>query len=408
MREFLAVLISFSSIPLLTKKKLSIGSAIWVCAFILTIVSGLGIVSFFDVIIQTLTDISRIKQYVIIIQIGIIGVLLKKYNFIDEIVDSLAKVLKNVRIIIMFIPALIGLLVVPGGAIISAPFVDRIGEENNVPKTRRGVINLIYRHISMHVMPYSNGLLITALLVPQVSIYKVIGFNLIFVAIYSILGYYLYVRKIDIDKVAIESNDEPMLPNLIKLLKYTSPIYIAVILNLFFKLPFHIGLLANLAAIYLLNPTKEFLKDIIEAFNLKVLLSIVGVYLIQNTISRMDYLNNFLLQIFSNTDTLILGIITTSLFFGITTGLSYSSLGVILPILTQLPLSNNRLILFTHFAFVWGFVGYFFSPLHLCQLFTCDYLGIKTSDLYKDYSKFILGLVIALIVLYFALTSIIK
>lgn len=408
MREFLAVLISFSSIPLLTKKKLSIGSAIWVCAFILTIVSGLGIVSFFDVIIQTLTDISRIKQYVIIIQIGIIGVLLKKYNFIDEIVDSLAKVLKNVRIIIMFIPALIGLLVVPGGAIISAPFVDRIGEENNVPKTRRGVINLIYRHISMHVMPYSNGLLITALLVPQVSIYKVIGFNLIFVAIYSILGYYLYVRKIDIDKVAIESNDEPMLPNLIKLLKYTSPIYIAVILNLFFKLPFHIGLLANLAAIYLLNPTKEFLKDIIEAFNLKVLLSIVGVYLIQNTISRMDYLNNFLLQIFSNTDTLILGIITTSLFFGITTGLSYSSLGVILPILTQLPLSNNRMILFTHFAFVWGFVGYFFSPLHLCQLFTCDYLGIKTSDLYKDYSKFILGLVIALIVLYFALTSIIK
>ena len=406
MREFIAVIISFASIPLLSKKKVSIGSAIWVCAFILTILSGLGIFVFFDVMIETLTDINRIKQYIIIIQIGIIGVLLKQYDFIDEIVDSLTKVFRNIRIIIMFIPALIGLLVVPGGAIISAPFVDSIGEENNVSKTHRGIINLIYRHIAMHVMPYSNGLLITALLVPQISIYKVIGFNLIFITIYAILGYFLYIREID--KRVIESKEEPLLPNLIKLLKYTSPIYIAVILNLFFEIPFYVGLLVNLAAIYLLNPTKDFLKDIVKAFNLKVLLSIIGVYLIQNTISRMDYLNNFLLHIFGNTDTLILGVIVTSLFFGITTGLSYSSLGVILPILTQLSLSNNRLILFTHFAFVWGFVGYFFSPLHLCQLFTCDYLGIKTSDLYKEYRKFILGLVAVLIILYFVLTSIVK
>lgn len=405
MREFLAVLISFSSIPLLTKRKVSIGSAIWVCAFILTIVSGLGIFTFFEVLFKTLTDISRIKQYIIIIQIGILGVLLKKYNFIDEIVDSLMKVVKNIRIIIMFIPALIGLLVVPGGAIISAPFIDKIGENYNISKTNRGIINLIYRHISMHIMPYSNGLLVIALLVPQISIYSVIKFNIIFVTIYCILGYFLYIKKVE--KTKIEST-EPVLPNIINLLKYTSPIYIAVILNLLFGIPFYIGLLANFAAVYILKPSKEFVKDIVDAFNLKVLLSIIGVYLIQNSIGRMNYLNSFLLQIFSNSDTIMIGIILSSLFFGITTGLSYSSLGVVLPVLTQLSISHNQLILYTHFAFTWGFIGYFFSPLHLCQLFTCDYLGIKASDLYKEYGKFILGLVAALMILYFVLTSIVQ
>ncbi|NLY46457.1 MAG: DUF401 family protein [Tissierella sp.] len=404
MGEFVAVLISFASIPLLTRKKVSIGTAIWICAFILTIISGLGIFTFFEVMLQTITDINRIKQYIIIIQIGILGVLLKKYNFIDEIVDSLMKVVKNIRVILMFIPLLIGLLVVPGGAIISAPFIDKIGEDYNIPKTNRGVINLIYRHISMHIMPYSNGLLIVALLVPQISIYSVIRLNLIFVTIYCILGYFLYIRKVE--KTKIEST-EPVLPNFIRLLKYTSPIYIAVFLNLLFGLPFYIGLLANFVAVYILNPSKEFLKDIVDGFNPKVLLSIVGVYLIQNTINRMDYLNSFLLQIFSNNDTIMIGIIVSSLFFGITTGLSYSSLGVILPILTQLSISHNQLILFTHFAFAWGFIGYFFSPLHLCQLFTCEYLGIKTSDLYKEYSRFIVYLFLTLIALYFVLTYLI-
>lgn len=405
MREFIAVLISFASIPLLTKKKVSIGAAIWVCAFILTITSGLGIITFFKVIFETLTNVNLIMQYIIIIQIGILGVLLKKYNFIDEIIDSLMKVVKNIRIILMFIPLLIGFLVVPGGAIISAPFIDKIGEDYNIPRTNRGIINLIYRHIPMLMMPYSNGLLITALLVPQVSIYSVIGFNLIFITLYFILGYFLYIRNVE--KTKIEST-EPVLPNLIKLLKYTSPIYIAVILNLFLGLPFYIGLLGNFAAVYLLNPSKEFLKDIVGAFNLKILLSIIGVYLIQNTISRMDYLNSFLLGIFSDTDTIMIGIIVSSLFFGITTGLSYTSLGVVLPILTQLSISHNQLILFTHFAVIWGFMGYIFSPLHLCQLFTCEYLGIKTSDLYKEYRKYIISLFIALIVLNFVLTIFIR
>ncbi|MDR7869771.1 MAG: DUF401 family protein [Tissierellaceae bacterium] len=404
MREFIAVIIAFISIPLLTRRKVSMGAAIFICAFILSITSGLGVSTFFESIVLTLIDINRVKQYIVIVEIGILGSLLKKYNFVNEIIDSLSKIFKNIRIILMLIPALIGLLVVPGGAMISVPFIDNIGEEYNISKTNRGIINMVYRHIPMQIVPYADGLLVTALLVPQVSIYSVIGFNLIYVAIYSLLGYFLYMRKVE--KVIIVS-DEPLKQNIIRLLKYTSPIYIAVILNLFFDIPFYIGLLANLTAVYLLNPTRSFFKDIINGINLKVLLSIIGVYLIQNIFLRMDYLNSFLLQIFSSTDTIMIGIIVTSIFFGVTTGISYAALGVILPILTKLSFSYSQLVLFTHFAFVWGFVGYYFSPLHLCQLLTCEYLNIKTSDLYKEYRLFIVYLIIAMILGYFVLTFLI-
>jgi len=170
-----------------------------------------------------------------------------------------------------------------------------------------------------------------------------------------------------------------------------------------FKIPFHIGLLSNFIIVYLLNPTKSFFKDIKKAFNFKILLTIIGVYLIQENMTRMEYLNKMLVQAFSNPDTTIIGIIATSLFFGITTGFQPAALGAILPILAMLPMSNNRLLLFCHFAFVWSFMGYFFSPLHLCQLFTCEYLGVSTSDLYKSYWKFLLLLIAALMIGYFVL-----
>jgi hypothetical protein len=400
MRELAAVIISFCCVPLLSKRNIPIGIAICICAVLMSIIGGLGINGFFDVILSTITDINKIEQYIIVAEIGVLGVLLKEYDFIDKIIDYLSKVVNNRRIILMFIPALVGLLVVPGGAIISAPFVDRIGEDAKITKTNRAIINLIYRHISMHIMPYSTGLLVIALIVPQVSINKVIGLNLIFVIIYCLIGYFLYLRKVENEKSDLK---EPLLPNLLQLIKYTSPIYFAVILNILFKIPFHIGLLSNFIIVYLLNPTKSFFKDIKKAFNFKILLTIIGVYLIQENMTRMEYLNKMLVQAFSNPDTTIIGIIATSLFFGITTGFQPAALGAILPILAMLPMSNNRLLLFCHFAFVWSFMGYFFSPLHLCQLFTCEYFGVSTSDLYKSYWKFLLLLIAALMIGYFVL-----
>ncbi|MGI6381607.1 MAG: DUF401 family protein [Tissierellaceae bacterium] len=398
MREFLAILVSFATIPVLSRRKVSLGISLIICAFVLSLLSGLGVFTYFEAAYQTLTDVARVQQYIVVLEISILGALLKKYNFIDKIVDSLTKVVKNIRIIIMFIPALIGFLVVPGGAIISAPFIDKIGDDYSIPKTNRGIMNLIFRHIAMLMMPYSNGLLITALLVPQISIYKVIGLNLVFIAIYIFLGYMLQMRKVEMVEI---KSDEPVSTNLIKLIKYTSPIYIVVFLNLLFNIPFYIGMLANFLAVYLLHPTKDFFKDIVESINIKIILSIVGVYLVQNVISRLGYLNTYLTSVFSNTDTLVIGIILSSIFFGLTTGISYSSLGVILPILAQLPISENRLLLLTHYAFIWGFVSYMFSPLHLCQIFTCEFFEIEQAALYKEYRKFILALVLVALLMYF-------
>ena len=399
-REFVAVIISFLSIPVLSKKNVDIGIAICICAVLMAFMGGMGFSAFEGVIVGTFFDIKKVQQYIIVIEIGILGVLLKKYKIMDNVISYLTKVVRSRRVTLMFIPALVGLLAVPGGAIISAPFIDRLGEESNLPGVQRAIINLVYRHISMHIMPYTTGLLLVAFLTPQISIYKLVVLNGIFVVLYSTIGYFLYIRKVQHDKTPPVS---PILPNLINLLKYTSPVYLAVLLNIFFKVPFYVGMLANLVVVFLLHPTKTFLIDVARAFNIRILTALIGVYLIQGVVGKMESLTTFLTLIFSNSNTIILGIIITSFFFGMTTGFQPTALGVVLPILSRLSISNNSLLLYCHFTFVWSFVGYFFSPLHLCQLFTCEYLKVSTIDLYKEYWKFFLCLVALLTINYFVM-----
>lgn len=400
MREFLAVIISFLSIPFLNKKKVPIGLAICICAVLMATLGGLGLLDFKEVFIATFFDIAKIQRYIVVIEIGILGVLLRKYKIIDDVIKYLLEVVKSRRIVLMFIPALVGLLSVPGGAIISAPFIDKLGDESNLSSNQKAIINLIYRHIAMHILPYTTGFLVVTSLVPQISVYKLIGLNSIFVILYLAIGYFLYLRKVQNDRT---SSVGPILPSLFNLLIYTLPVYLAVLLNIFFQIPFYIGMIANLLVIYLLQPTKGFLMDIVRAFNIRILLAFIGVYLIQGVIGKMESITTLLTLIFNNSQAIMFGIIVTSFFFGMTTGFQPTALGVVLPILITLPISESRLLFYCHFTFVWSFMGYFFSPLHLCQLFTCEYLKISTIDLYKDYWKFFLCLVAVLIINYFVL-----
>ena len=400
MQEIVAVAVSFFTIPILSKKKVPIGIAICICSMVMALIGGLDLLSIKDILKETFLNFNKVRQYIVIAELGILGVLLRDYRIIDNVIKYLYRTISNKRVILMSIPAIIGLLSVPGGAIISAPFIDRLGEEANLPKTQRAIINLVYRHVPMHVMPYSSGFLIVASLAPRISLYKLAGVNLIFVMLYVVIGYFLYILPI---KDIAPTSGRISLSNLFNLLKYTSPVYSAVLLNIFFGLPFYLGLLANLLIVYLLSPKNTFLIDITRAFNFKILSALVGVYLIQGVIGEMELLSTYLTAIFADPKAIVFGIVLISFFFGMTTGYQPTALGMIMPILAALPLSDMQLLFYCHFTFEWSFIGYFFSPLHLCQLFTCEHLGVSTLELYKEYWKLFLSLVAVLIINYFLL-----
>ena len=406
MRQILAVIVGFSFIPILTKKKVPIAYSILISALVMMLIPSLGLDVIGQIFKSTMLEPKKIGQYLIVLEIGILGALLKKYGFIEIIIDKLNKVVANKKLQLMFLPALIGLLMVPGGAIISAPFIDKIGDELDIEKPRRAVINMVYRHISMHFIPYSNSLLLMALLLPQVSVYNVIGLNIIYAIIYATLGYFSFIKDIKNEKP--QNREDSAIKNFLQLALYTLPIYFAVILNVAFKTPFHIGILANILILFLLKPQKTIIKDFIKGINITLFLTIFGVYLIQATISSFPEFNRMLESFLSNPGALIPAMIGISAFFALATGFQPAAMGVILPVIGGISLSVEKMTALAHIAFTWSFIGYFFSPIHLCQLFTAEYMRVDNASLYKEYSRFIVILIIATIAESFIMLTIFK
>lgn len=118
---------------------------------------------------------------------------------------------------------------------------------------------------------------------------------------------------------------------------------------------------------------------------------LVGVYFVQNTVKSLDQVMYGVTLLFNSVSgfSILLVIAAASVLFGLTTGLSMVPLGIILPLLGSLPLGDYARLCYTCFIFIWSFLGYFFSPLHMCQLLTVKHVGCSNGAVYRQYIKLI-------------------
>lgn len=401
MHQLIAVIISFSIIPILIKKKAKLSYTLLITAGVLGILSNLGVKNIYNSFTGVFLNSSSRETVLTVAMVSVLGGLMGHYSILTRIVETLGKIIKSKKSILMIIPGFIGLLVIPGGALLSAPFVNDLGKKLKVPPARRAAINLVFRHIAMFIMPYSTGLLIVLSSFPDINIMKIIALNSVFVGVLVMSGYFLYIRDI---KVGVASKRENLLENLAKIAVLTSPIYIPVLLNLTIDLKFYIALVISVVVVYFLSDKKDFLKTLVKSINWQTILTVVAILIVKEIILRMDSLLLIFNALFSNSDNVFYTLfifLVTSILFGFITGNQGAALAVTLPMLAQLDVTNEALYIYIYFAYAAAFIGYYFSPLHLCQAFTAEVMGAKTGDLYKEYKYHAAIMFIALIGTFF-------
>ena len=399
MNQIIAVIVSFLFIPILFKFKIKLSKTLFITAAILGLTSGIGIDNLKDTILGVFLDSSSLSTVLAVSMVTILGGLMKQYKILDKIVESMTAVISNKKIILMIIPALIGMLIVPGGALLSAPFINNLGEEMDIRASRRAAINLVFRHISMFVLPYSTSLLIISGSMPELNISKVILFNLIYVIPMIVIGYFMFIKDIKYEKEESDNKDKGK--NLLALLAYTSPIYICVILNILTGLPFYITLIASVALVFLIGDKKDFPMHLVKSLNINTVSTVIAIFIIKGIIIRMDEL----LLIFNNSFaqsnsifTIMIVFFISSFLFGFITGSQQAAMAILLPMIFALQVSEQMIYVYIYYAFACAFLGYFFSPIHLCQAFTVEHMGTTTKDLYGEYKYFPLLLVLVSII----------
>jgi len=291
------------------------------------------------------------------------------------------------------IPAVYGLMPVPGGALFSAPTIDEEGNKYNLNKNQKNFLNVWFRHIWFPIYPISSAMiLITSARFANFDISILILVN-IPAFITSILIGIVYLKKFIKNSPNKKEITKKDYSGLIYLIPPILPLFIYGILQLF-GIPqirsFLIGvILSILLVFYISKKTKEeHIRILKKSLTFNLALAIFGIMIFREMFQVSQ--SNIVLRdiIVESHIPIIAMVVIIPLVLGVLTGYNLGSVALSYPILVPffpVDISFINLVGFTSLIFISSLVGYLISPIHLCNVVSSDYLKTDTTRMYRMY-----------------------
>lgn len=401
MFQIIVVVLAFGLMPVLMRRfRLPIWLSILIACLIIHLVALRSLPASMESVKGMLTW-GNLNTVLSIVLVGVLSALMKHHGMLDAVITSAKGLIRNQKVLIALVPAVIGLLSVPGGAYLSAPYVNALGEEMNLPAPRRAAVNLAYRHVTMLVSPFSAMMIYLPSLFQGQSVYQLIGLNIPFMLVIAFSAAVLYLPRGR--QMAEKTPGASRAKHLRGLGLGLSPILLVLAINAFLKLPMSASLALSILYVWALyHKEPGFLSRATGAIKYDVALIIIAVLLAQNTVFQLHDLRAVIAQAFSASSlwAMLVTVMAGALFLGTITGLYYMSVGLFLPVLLTIT-QGNAALPYIFFIAVFSFLGYYFSPLHLCQMLTLKAMGVTQKAAFRENLRLAPLLVLAALALFF-------
>ncbi len=416
---FIKILTIFSFILLMGKTKIPFGLTLFIASI------GIGIWFKTDATLMLLisfkaaTGITSILLMITVFLIIFFSGYLKKTGIMEHIVGSLDTVIKKTKYKLIALPALIGLLPMPGGALFSAPMVESVAKEKSISNQRKTNINYFFRHIWEPVWPLYPGVLLFASLTKN-PLTKLIIANSAVVITMVLTGYIFLLHNLKIKDKSVKNKRSYKLfiKNIFPILLIFITITLFSIIATF--LPIFKNILTNkysaiitgliVSTIYLMKkyplPISETFKIAFGKKSLDICFMVMGVIAFKTAMETSGAISGLRYDLEYYNMPITLMVLTIPFFTGIVFGIMFGTIGasfpIIIPLIQQSTLAGNSFFYFT-IAYASAFTGMMLSPVHICLMLTKEYFNTSYLLIYKKLipaitTNFILWFIILLIV----------
>jgi len=353
---------------------------------VFTSVLANGFTSPYTLLLKTLLSSETWNVVVPMYLIAVFVALYRVTGFVERLGNTVTTRLKNRKLVAMTVPAVLGLLPVPGGALLSAPVVDDIGESMGIDRVRRVFINVWFRHVIFLVYPMSSALILTSALT-GVELWRIIAYQTPVALIMIALGYVIGFTRTHPATIDFRHAYRPHAVSL----KPAYPIVVATSLALALspvidslpgsplaRLSVVVGVLSGITLLALLSniDAKTFSRIMIARETLEMALVGFSAMYLRFAFSVID-LRCFALGFMLGGRVLMTLIMPAVL--SLVAGLVANGVVLSLSLLSSFVEFNAKT---SSLIYLSAFLGYLASPLHLCYVLTAQYM--KT-DLIKPY-----------------------
>lgn len=374
----LVLAVSFIVLAAMLYRRISIGVTLVSCAIVMSVLT-IDLLDVVWIFAETTRDSTTIALVTVTFGIGLLSLLYKETGTLNSLSRSIGELLKNPKLVVSTLPAILGLLPVPGGALMSAPLVESAAEKLGLGNAKKTYVNVWFRHIIFPIYPMGQVLILTATLT-NTQIPSILISQIPVVAVMTLAGYLIVLRKAAIHNSVTRRTK--LGENLKKFLISFSPILVMILAVAFLRVDVSVAAFIGISLLILIaKPTKQVLiKAVSNTAIYKVALAAYGAMLLRSVVTASG-ISEAIGQTIAATnvgEVVLLSAIPVVLGFlvGLPSGSVAISAPIIAGVITFTPRSASLL-------YISAYLGYLAAPTHLCLALTTDYFKSSLSKVYK-------------------------
>ena len=409
----IGLILAFIIVIYLIRKKFHFGLSLLIGSIILGIFSlgNIGVSDIAKAILRAIiydvntgtATFQTIELALLMILIFLLAKTMKDLGAIDQLIISLKTIFSH-TVTIGIIPAIYGLMPVPGGALFSAPMVEKEGKIIGLNKDQSNFVNVWFRHIWFPIYPISSAMILICSkdftgLSYDIELYHIMAANIPSFLFFIIIGYFFLNRFLG-KRVKKTRSKEKDISGLIFLLIPTIPLIFYVFLyalSIIFPVisvpeyqnkVFIIGLIFSFLVLFLISKQSiiVYLKILRKDFSVHIAFAIFGIIIFREMFDTAQ-VNVILAEIIQNLPfppLIIIILIPTVL--GVITGYNLGAVALSYVLIKPFfDVTGISIIGLTSIVFMSAFIGYLISPIHLCNVVSSDHFKTDTTRMYKIY-----------------------
>lgn len=324
---------------------------------------------------RTVTDYNTMNLTLAVALISVLGYSLKETGMMTELIEGLRGMLPA-RVFLAAIPAMFGLLTMPGGALMSAPFNDPEADRLGLSPEQKTYINVWFRHLWYWASPLSPVLILTASLA-GFTLTEYLYAQLPLLAVVLAIGFLVggtFIREGGVGRGSAGGVGS--------VVRGLAPILAAIILTLV-GAPVWLALVPSVALVFLLKGiplgraseiTKAGVRWDLAAAAVSMFFFRFVVASSSSVVALFDAATSLGVPLFAI-------LVVVPLLAGSISGTPTMGVGMILPLL--LPLLGDYGVYVVGMIYVGLIAGYIASPMHLCLILTNSYYKSELRRVYR-------------------------
>ena len=382
MFSLLIVILSFAVI-LLCSRKLALGYALLIGALFMALFQRMGWADLGGSVLQTICDKKSYELLGIMFLILVLSEALRSSGQLERITTASRECLRDIRVVVFFLPALVGMLPMIGGAYFSAPMVESSLKHLDVSQEKKAFANYWFRHIWEYVLPLYPGIVAFATL-SGLELGRLVRVNSLLCLAAIISGVIIVLGSGEFRPTGKPRvSNSPLWRTGARFFYEGLPIILVIAPVIIFYLPVILSLICGIICACIMNRSGAgfIWKSIKEGASAEMLILVLAIMLYKDILihcGAVDKMSFFL----EAQDIGALPIIFSVCFLsGLITGVTIGFVGISLPIvLAVIPEVNPWSMMF---VFSCGFAGVLLSPVHVCLVVTSKYFGINMWRVYR-------------------------